>query len=256
MHLVIGRVDELDDGENEVLGLVEREENLVARDGDRRRAGNAALHFDEAQLAGAGNAAFNVVTQLLEFAIGGIEAELALDVHDDGPGAGGADLCVCGQSGCGRCLAGHGLDQADRDHQHAAQYHWRQRRDLRFQFQVVQTFFEPPLQKVRALACLAGVEFGIGFPGLLLQFEFFGTVIPPGDFLGEAILDRGFSSGDQFEFAPTDLGKVFRHDLGDGVALNLFLQFARDPLAFGPVEDRFDAGFARNEWPIVEIGGA
>ncbi len=84
---------------------------------------------------------------------------------------------------------------------------------MRFQLQVVQTFFEPPLQKVGALACLAGVEFGVEFPRLLLQFELFGTVIPPGDFLGEAILDRGFNSGDPFEFAPTDVGKVFRYDL-------------------------------------------
>jgi hypothetical protein len=99
------------------------------------------------------------------------------------------------------------------------------------------------------------LSLALGLPCLLLQLEFFGAVVPPGDFLGEAILDRGFGLGDQFELAPADLGQVFRHDLGDGIALDLLLEFARDPLAFGAVEDRFDAGFARSDWPIVEIGG-
>ena len=58
-----------------------------------------ALHLDEAQLAGAGNAAFDVVAELLELAVGRLEAEAALDVHDDGASAGGARLGVGGRVG-------------------------------------------------------------------------------------------------------------------------------------------------------------
>jgi hypothetical protein len=98
------------------------------------------------------------------------------------------------------------------------------------------------------------LSLALGLPCLLLELEFFGAVVPVGDFLGEAILDRSLGLADQFELAPADLGQVFRHDLGDGMALDLLLKLARDPLAFGAVEDRFDAGFARSDWPIVEIG--
>jgi hypothetical protein len=40
------------------------------------------------------------------------------------------------------------------------------------------------LQQVGTLACLAGIEFRVGLAGLLLELEFFGTVIPVSDFLG------------------------------------------------------------------------
>ena len=43
---------ELDDGQDEVVWLVERVQNLVTRDGACWRTGDAALHLDKAQLAG------------------------------------------------------------------------------------------------------------------------------------------------------------------------------------------------------------
>ena len=69
---VVGQ--KLDDGEAVVLGLVERVEDLVAGHGDGWGAMHAALDLDEAQLAGAGDAALEVVAEVLELAVGGLEA--------------------------------------------------------------------------------------------------------------------------------------------------------------------------------------
>jgi hypothetical protein len=48
---------------------------------------------------------------------------------------------------------------------------------------------------------------------------------------------------------------MLRHDLSDGVSLRPALQFAVDPLALGPVENRIDAGLVRRQGAVVEIGG-
>jgi hypothetical protein len=77
-------VEEFHDGEDEVLGFVERVENFVAGYRNRRRAGYTPLHLDEAQFAGARHTALDVVAEFLKFAIGGFEAKTALDLHDDG----------------------------------------------------------------------------------------------------------------------------------------------------------------------------
>jgi hypothetical protein len=66
---------ELDDGEDEIVGLVERVENFVARDGDRRRAGTRPFTSMKRSLPVPGNAALDVVAELLEFAVGRVEAE-------------------------------------------------------------------------------------------------------------------------------------------------------------------------------------
>ena len=71
-------VQEFDDGEDEVVRLVEGVEDLVACHGDGRGARDATLHLDEAQLAGAGDAALDVVTELVEFPVGGVEAKACL----------------------------------------------------------------------------------------------------------------------------------------------------------------------------------
>jgi hypothetical protein len=42
---------------------------------------DAALDLDEAQLARARNAALDVVAELLELAVSGLEAKTALDLH-------------------------------------------------------------------------------------------------------------------------------------------------------------------------------
>src|SRR5579875_4224557 len=79
-------LDELDDGENEVVGLVERIENLVP--GHRECAGACvpALDLDEAQVPGPAVPALDVVTQLLVLPIDGLEPQRALHLHDDGAG--------------------------------------------------------------------------------------------------------------------------------------------------------------------------
>ena len=113
---------------------------------------------------------------------------------------------------------------------------------------------QPPLQEVGPLARLAGVEPGVGPAGLLLQLEFFRAVVPVADLLGEAVLDRRLGLGDEIELGAAHLGQVFRHDLGDGVALGPSLQLAVEPLALGPVEEGRDAGLAGRQGPVVEIG--
>src|ERR1700730_15293137 len=79
-------IEELDDAQDEVLGLVERVEDLVAGHGDGGGARDAALHLDEAQLAGAGDATLDVVAELVELAVGGLEAEAAFGLDDDRAG--------------------------------------------------------------------------------------------------------------------------------------------------------------------------
>ena len=84
MDIVIIAV-ELDDGEYEVLGLIQRIENLVTRDGHDVRAGDSALNFEESKLALPRNAAFDVIAELPEFPILGFEAEHAIVIPDDRP---------------------------------------------------------------------------------------------------------------------------------------------------------------------------
>src|ERR1700730_15213417 len=79
--------DELDDRQNEILRLIQRVEDLVARHCDRVGARDAPFDLDEAQLSGAGHAAFDVVAELLHFAIDRLEAEPSLNLHDDLSGA-------------------------------------------------------------------------------------------------------------------------------------------------------------------------
>ena len=109
------------------------------------------------------------------------------------------------------------------------------------------------MQHIGPLACLAGVELGVRSPGLLLEFECFGAVVPVGDFLGEPLFYRCLGPGDEFELASAYFGQMFRHHVGDGVTLSLLLQFTVDPLTFGAVEDGLNAGFACRHGTVVEI---
>ena len=81
MDLVRAVLQELDDPQDEVLGFVQRVQDLVARHRNRRRAAGPPLDLDEAQLAGVRHPAFDVVAQFLELAIGGFVAKTALDFH-------------------------------------------------------------------------------------------------------------------------------------------------------------------------------
>src|SRR5438105_3783586 len=72
---------EFDDGEDEVVGFVERVENLVLGNGDGGRSGVAPLHLDEPQLARAWRAALDVVAELLDLAVHRLESQVPLDLH-------------------------------------------------------------------------------------------------------------------------------------------------------------------------------
>src|SRR5581483_7234894 len=89
-HAVRIALQELDQREDEVVGFVEAGEDLVLGHGHGVRAGHAPLHLEEAQapLVRAGHdAALDVVAELLELAVGGLEAQGALDLHHDRTGA-------------------------------------------------------------------------------------------------------------------------------------------------------------------------
>ena len=51
MHAVRSIQTKLNDRQDEIIRLVERVQDFIARDGDGRRSGDAALHFYEAQFA-------------------------------------------------------------------------------------------------------------------------------------------------------------------------------------------------------------
>ena len=95
------------------------------------------------------------------------------------------------------------------------------------ELQLLQPLLQPRLEVVGPLAGLARVEPGVGLPGLLLELELLGAVVPVGDLLGQPVLHRGFGLVDQLELARRAPPEVLRHDMGDGVALRLLLQLPR-----------------------------
>ena len=83
MHPVVVLPQEFDDREDEVIGLVQRVENLVAGDQDVGRAADPPLDLDEPQLASAWHTAFDVVSPLLKFPVNRFKAQFPLDGHDN-----------------------------------------------------------------------------------------------------------------------------------------------------------------------------
>ena len=114
---------------------------------------------------------------------------------------------------------------------------------------------QPALQYVGALAGFVGIEPGVRPAGLLLQLQLFGAVVPVSDLLGQPVLHGRFGFADQFELGFAYVRQVLRHDVGNGVALCLLLQFTVDPLAFRPAEQGLAIRLACGQWAIVEIGG-
>src|SRR5689334_3173388 len=93
---------ELDDTQDEVVGLVERVENLVTGDRDGVGRRDTPFNLDEPQLTGAGHPALDVVPELLKLAVSGLEAEATFDVHDDSASPRGTGLGIDGR-GWRRC---------------------------------------------------------------------------------------------------------------------------------------------------------
>src|SRR4051812_34398912 len=61
--------DKFDDGENEILRLIERVKNLISGHGNCIRAGGAAFNLDKTQLSSPGDSAFDVVAESFKFTI-------------------------------------------------------------------------------------------------------------------------------------------------------------------------------------------
>lgn len=111
---------------------------------------------------------------------------------------------------------------------------------------------QPALQQIGALASLARVEPGVGLAGLLLRLERFGQVVPVSDFFGQPVFNGSLGFGNEFELVAAYISKVRGHDMGDGVALGLLLQFTVDPGAFGPVKNGGNGRLVGLQWPMVE----
>src|SRR2546426_1330999 len=196
--------EELDDGKDEVVGFVERVEDLVLRDRDGRRVRQAPLYLDEAQPARAGDAALDVVAELLVLAVCRLESEATLDFHDDGARTRGGGLSINRRAWGRDGPACEGGKEAHRYHQQAPKDHGWQRRELALELQLFQALLKTGLQTVGSLARLVGVETGIGLAGLLLKLEFLGAVIPVADLLGQPIFHRRLGLGRQLQPAPAN----------------------------------------------------
>ena len=73
---VVVAAAEQDEGEDEVVRFVQRVQGLVLRDGDRVGVAPASLDLDEPQLAGGRVPALDVVAELVELAVGRLEASI------------------------------------------------------------------------------------------------------------------------------------------------------------------------------------
>lgn len=155
MHPVLRLVHKLDDGEDEVLRLVEGIENLVLGDSDGARSGNPPFDLEEAQLARAGHRAFDVIAELLEFPVHGFEAETPLEFHHDSPGAGRAFLGIDDLPWKERWFPLHGQEETEGYHEEATLDHRGQGGDLRLESELFESLLEPTLEKVGTLPSLA-----------------------------------------------------------------------------------------------------
>jgi hypothetical protein len=99
------------------------------------------------------------------------------------------------------------------------------------------------LQLIGAMARLLCVEAGIGPASLLLELELLGAVVPVANLLREAILHRRSRLVDPLQTPRTDLLKVLRDHLCDGMRNSLLLQVTRDPGAGGVRQQVVDGQF-------------
>lgn len=99
-----------------------------------------------------------------------------------------------------------------------------------------------------------GVELGIGLPGLFLDLELFGTVIPVSDLLGKAIFDCRHGFGDDGNSGVANLGEVLGHNVGYGMPLSFLFEFAANPSTLRSGEDLLHVRFALGQRSVVEVG--
>jgi hypothetical protein len=86
----------LDDRQDKVVGLIQRVQNLILGDGNRRRAFDAPLYLQEAQFALLGSWLSDIIAELLELTLDWLEAQAALDLHDNRP----RTAAACLSTGC------------------------------------------------------------------------------------------------------------------------------------------------------------
>ena len=130
----------LHDPEDEVLGLVQGVQNLIARDRDRGRAAGPALDLDESKLARAWHPAFYVVPQFLELPVRRVKPKASLNLHNDSACPGGRFLRIHGRSCVRRFMPVHGIDEPLGDDQQSSQHHRGQRREVRLEPEFLKPF--------------------------------------------------------------------------------------------------------------------
>lgn len=197
--------------------------------------------------------AFDVVTQLFELAVSGLETELPLDLHDDLARASCSGLRIHRACSRSQFVSLHFVQQALWHNQCAAEHHRGQWRNLCLELELFQALLQPGLEVVRPLTRFTGIEPGAGPAGLLLELELLGTVIPVGDLLREAILDGGLGLGDQRQLRVSNFLQMLRNDMGYGVALRLGFHLAFQPGAFGPIEYGTEARVGICQRTVIQV---
>ena len=117
-----------------------------------------------------------------------------------------ADACVSAGGVVGATAGWRDFgDKTGRDDEKTSQDDRRQRRELRFELQLLHPLLKAGLEVIGAFPGFIGVQPGIDLPGLLLVFQVLGPMIPIADLFGEAVLHRRLGFGDQLQFAGSDL---------------------------------------------------
>ena len=78
-------------------------------------------------------------------------------------------------------------------------------------------------------------------------------MVPPGDFLGQALLDGRAGLADPREAPLADLRDVLGHDVGDGLAPYPLFELASDPGALGTGEEVGRGRLVFREGAVVEV---
>ena len=178
-------------------------------------------------LPGAGNAALDVVAELLELAVGRLEAEAALDLHDDRRGrARRAAWVSTGAVGAGAVARSSRRAGPAGTTSRPPSTTGGSGEICASSFSSSRRFCSRACRSSARLRASPELSRAFGLAGLLLELELLGAVVPVGDLLGQPVLHRGLGLGDQRELAAADLGEVLGHDVRDGVALRLLLQLA------------------------------
>ena len=187
-----------DDGQNELVGLVEAGEDFVLGDGDGLGSRDPALHFEEPQKPRAGDGGFDVVAEILVAHVSRGIAESAFGCHDGFHRQSLGPLGVDGKGrGCGLRLAAKPSQQSHGNDHRPAENDRRQCREFSLLLKLGKPLLKSAGQFVGPLPGQPGIELRVGPAGQFLVLELGGPVVPVVDFLGEAVLHGGLGLFDQ-----------------------------------------------------------